>query len=99
METYRVLVPPGHTQVEDSPGLSSSYTGSPGELLKSDLDTLCMAKCYRKDQQASPAQQRACVFSTFGFLRTHRQFVVSIIGSLTVQYTKLACQYRIGIQL
>ena len=65
METYRVLRPPGHTQLEDSPGLSSPYTGSPGELLKSDLDTLCMAKCYRKDQQASPAQQRACVFSTF----------------------------------
>ncbi len=63
-ESYRALIPPGHTQLEDNPGLPSPYTGSPGELLKFDLDTLCMAKCCRKDQQHFPAQQRPCVFAT-----------------------------------
>ena len=64
-ESDRVWTSPGHTQLEDNPGLPSPYTGSPGELLKFDLDTLCMAKCYRKDQQGFPAQQRPCTFATF----------------------------------
>jgi len=62
-EGYRLLIPPGHPQLEDNPGLPSPYTGSPGELLKFDPDTLCMAKCYRKDQQAFHALP--CVFATF----------------------------------
>ncbi len=41
-EGYRLLIPPGHPQLEDNPGLPSPYTGSPGELLKFDSDTLCM---------------------------------------------------------
>jgi len=63
-ESQRVLIPQGHTQLEDDPGLPSPYTASPGELLKFDLKTLCMAKCYKKDQRHFPAQQWPCVFAT-----------------------------------
>ena len=33
-EGYRLLIPPGHPQSEDNPGLPSPYTGFPGELLQ-----------------------------------------------------------------
>lgn len=98
MESQRALRPSNHTQVEDqledTPGLPSPYTGSPGELLKIDLDTLCMAESYREDQQHllhshGPMHLRLVDLSVVCFIL----FADSLIGSLIVQYTKLAYKH------
>lgn len=65
IETYRVLIPPGHTQLEDSSGLSSPYTGSPADSLISPtrsprqglvLPTGQAGQSYADDTALSPTQ-------------------------------------------